>query len=207
MIIISLINYVINSLSYSLSTFLDAIRLLNIGWAESVFRELKPGRVRHLVVYLLLVSIPILIGYYIYLSLYQAKPYPSEIALKVALRYYLIAFTTPMVLGYVIYLFDQRLVKTKVTHQEGLTIFAYALTPALLSGFFRISAKGIPDPWILHLVLIAYSIYLCYKGLATRFGVDYVTVPFVFLILVGILNAVAVFKIVSIILGIPDGYG
>lgn len=190
------------AVSFFIYTTTQVIKLFNPGYVDNVFRDLKVGTLKSLRVYLLIMGLPIFFGYYSHMVYFQAVPYSVENALKVALRYYLIAITAPMVMAYVLYLFDKRLLKTSVSHVEALTMFTYAICPGLLSGFFRIYR----ETWVLHLILIVYTIYLLYASIGVRYGYERSFLPFVFLILMALISSMFVFIVVSAVLGIPSGY-
>jgi len=81
-------------------------------------------------------------------------------------------------------------------------LFAYALSPGLLGGFFRI----IDETFVLHILLLMYAIYLTFAGIAARFGEDGITFPFLFLILIGVLCSMVTFAVATAAFGIPPGY-
>jgi hypothetical protein len=184
------------------ATLVEVIKLINPANIDGVFKNLNihsPGLLR---AYLMVISIPLLLGSFFFLFQFQTHPYSLDNSVKVAFRYYVIAVLLPMSLAYVLYLFDTRLLKRKVTYSEALTLFTYALSPAIISGVFR----TLPETWVLHLLIIMYSIYLVYAGMSARFGEEHITMPFLFLILTGIITSMIVYEILTIALMIPAGY-
>lgn len=177
--------------------------MINPNNVEQVFKNMKPLPVGFLRLYLILIASPLFLGYYLYYANFQLITWSTETSFKVALRYYLLGVLTPMVMGYLLYLFDQRLLKQKIPHDEALTLMCYALTPAILSGVFRVSA----NTWILHLILMMYSVYLLYCGLETRYGEEKnVLLPFLFLMFSGIVFFLITLMILTTVLGIPPEY-
>ena len=153
--------------------------------------------------YLVIITIPLFIGYFFYLSAFQNNNlYSQDNSMKVAFRYYVIGVLLPITMAYALYLFDTRLLKRKVTYAEGLTLFTYSLSPGILGGIFRI----FNETFVLHILLIMYTIYLIFAGMSARFGEERITLPFLFLILTGMICGITVFVILTTILGIPPGY-
>ncbi len=200
--LIEFTEFLLKSVKYIVSTLIEVIKLINPANIDGVFKNMKVGTVGMLFTYLAIINIPLFLGYYLYLLYFQQHPYATWDAVKVAARYYLIGLLMPLSMAYVLYLFDVRLLKRKVTHAEALTLFAYALSPGILGGAFRV----IDQTFILHLLLIMYSIYLVYAGMSARFGEEHITMPFIFLILVGIMVAIAIHMSFTAIAGIPQGY-
>jgi hypothetical protein len=184
------------------STIIEVIKLINPANIDSVFANMKIGSKGMLYFYLILATMPLAVGYFSYLYAFQLNTYSWENSIKVALRYYAIGLILPISMGYALYLFDMRLLKRKVTYAEALTLFTYALSPGILGGFFRI----IEQTFVLHILLIMYTIYLIYAGMSARFGEEGITLPFLFIILTGIICSTAVFMVLTAIFGIPPGY-
>jgi hypothetical protein len=192
----------LKSVKFIYTTLFEVLKLLNPANIDSVFKNMTvgtPGMVR---LYLIITSIPLLLGYFLYLYTFQDNPYSQDNSIKVAFRYYVICILLPITMAYALYLFDTRLLKRKVTYPEALTLFTYALSPGILGGFFRI----IKETFILHILLIMYTIYLVYAGMSARFGEERITLAYLFLILTGIISGITVMVAITAILGIPQGY-
>lgn len=190
----------------SLSASGDILRLTNPANIGPVFKDLKVKSANFLRAYILAITLPLFFGYYYYLSTSQANPYSIGMSFTLALIIYLTAASLPMVMAYLLYLFDVRLVKRKVPYPEALTIVTYALGPGILGGIFRSSMNMLPDTWILHLLLIIYSIILVYAALGVRFGYEKIIMPFMFLILAGFAMAIILINILMAAFMIPEGY-
>ncbi len=200
--LIEFTEFLMKSVQYLASTLIEVIKLINPANIDGVFKNLKPGSPGMLRAYLMTISILLFLGYFLFLFRFQTNPYSLDNSLKVAFRYYAIAVLLPMSMSYMLYLFDTRLLKRKVTYSEALTLFTYALSPAILSGVFR----TIPETWVLHLLIIMYSIYLVYAGMSARFGEEHITMPFIFLILAGVITSMIIYEILTVALMIPGGY-
>jgi hypothetical protein len=200
--LIELTEGLIKSVKFIFSTLFEVMKLINPANIDSVFKNMKNGTPGMLRSYLVIASIPLFLGYFLYLYTFQLNPYSQDNSLKVAFRYYIIAVLLPITMAYALYLFDTRLLKRKVTYAEALTLFTYALSPGILGGFFRI----IDQTFVLHILLIMYTIYLVYAGMSARFGEDHITLAYLFLILFGIICGITVFVALTAILGIPQGY-
>ena len=194
----------INSVKFISSTLFEVLKLLNPANIDNVFKNMKIGRPGMLRLYLVIITIPLFLGYFFYLSIFQntGSLYSQDNSLKVAFRYYAIGVLLPITMAYALYLFDTRLLKRKVTYAEALTLFTYALSPGILGGLFRI----INETFVLHILLIMYTIYLIFAGMSARFGEEHITLPFLFLILTGMICGITIFVILTTILGIPPGY-
>jgi hypothetical protein len=200
--IIELMQALMSGIKFFLTTFVEVVQLLNPGYIEKVFKNIKPATMGSLRFYLVITALPIFFGYYAHMAYFQSNPYSTEISLKIAFRYYAIAIAIPIVMAYVLYLFDTRLLKAKITQAEALALFSYAISPALLSGVFRIYI----ETWILHLLIVMYSIYLLYASLGIRYGYEKVIMPFIFLLLVATLTSAALYLGINFALGILPGY-
>ncbi len=200
--IIELTQGLISGVKFFLATIVEVVQLLNPAYIEKVFKNIKPATLGSLRFYLILTGLPILFGYYAYLAYFQSNPYSIENSLKIAFKYYVIAISIPMVMAYVLYLFDTRLLKAKITQAEALALFSYAISPALLSGIFRIYI----ETYILHILIIMYSIYLLYASLGIKYGYEKVIMPFIFLLLVVTVTSAALWLGITFALGIPQGY-
>jgi hypothetical protein len=153
--------------------------------------------------YLFIIAIPLFIGYFLFFKQFQVVPLPMADSLKLAAMYYITAALLPMVMGYILYLFDVRLVGARLTHNEALTLFTYALTPGILSGIFKTS----PFTMLLHIIGMMYTIYLIYSALETRYGQERsVMTSFVFLVLSGIFAALVIMVALKMVFGIPWYY-
>lgn len=191
-----------NGVQYMATTLVEVIKLINPANIDGVFKNLKTGSPGMLRAYLMVISVPLFLGYFFFLFQFQTNPYSLDNSVKVAFRYYVIAILLPISMAYVLYLFDTRLLKRKVTYSEALTLFTYALSPGIISGVFRI----IPETWVLHLLIIMYSIYLVHAGMSARFGEEHISIPFLFLILIGVITSMIVYEILTLALMIPGGY-
>jgi len=191
-----------NSVKFISSTLFEVLKLLNPANIDNVFKNMKIGRPGMLRFYLVIITIPLFLGYFLYLYTFQLNPYSQDNSLKVAFRYYAIGVLLPITMAYALYLFDTRLLKRKVTYAEALTLFTYALSPGILGGLFRI----INETFVLHILLIMYTIYLIFAGMSARFGEEHITLPFLFLILTGMICGITIFVALTVILGIPPGY-
>jgi hypothetical protein len=200
--LIELTESLMKGVKYILSTLLEVLKLINPANIDGVFKNMKLGTPGMLHFYLVIAALPLFTGYFSYLYFFQSNPYSQDNSLKVAFRYYVICILLPITMAYALYLFDTRLLKRKVTYAEALTLFTYALSPAILGGGFRI----IEQTFVLHILLIMYSIYLVYAGMSARFGEEHITLPFLFLILSGIIWGIIAFVIFTTVLGIPSGY-
>lgn len=199
---IELTEYVTKGVKDFLYTLLDLVKLINPANIETIFRNLKPRSVKLLRLYMVILIIPLFIGYFTYFNVFQEQRYSFEDSFKLALRNYVIVFIVILTAPYVFYLFDVRLVGRKVTYAEALTIFIYAFGNGIIGGIFRISNYT----WVLHLLLIVYSIYLLYAGLGARFGYEKSRLPFLFLILLCLCMGTALYLLLNLILAVPYGY-
>jgi len=190
------------SVKFIFSTLFEVLKLINPANIDSVFKNIKIGTPWMLSLYILIVTVPLALGYFFYLYYFQLNPYSLENSAKVALRYYALGVLLPMSMAYALYLFDKRLLKRKVTYAEALTMFVYALSPGILGGIFRI----FNETFVLHILLIMYTIYLIFAGMSARYGEERITLPFLFLILVGMICGITVFVVLTTIMGIPPGY-
>ena len=196
-------NIVSRILGYTISLILESLSLINPGNVSSVFKDVKPMPTGFLRLYLFIIALPIFIGYFLYFNYFQILTWSFENSFKVALRYYITAAVLPMIMAYVLYLFDERLVKVKVTQEEALTLFTYAMTPALLSGIFKTSSFT----FIVHILAIMYSVYLVYAALETRYGEDRsVVLPFTFVMLTGMFASLVVLVLLTAVFGISGYY-
>jgi hypothetical protein len=184
------------------STLFEVLKLINPANIDSVFKNMKIGTPGMLRFYIVIATVPLALGYFFYLYYFQLNPYSLENSAKVALRYYAIGVLLPITMAYALYLFDTRLLKRKVTYAEALTLFTYALSSGILGGFFRI----IRETFVLHILLIMYTIYLIFAGMSARYGEEHITLPFLFLILTGIICGITVFVVLTALMGIPQGY-
>ncbi len=199
--IIELKNAILRDIKYFISTLGDLIKLYP-GNIDPIFRNLKPKPLGFLRVYLIIIAIPLFLGYYFHFAHYQTNPYSTENSLKLAFIYYLIAISLPMIISYILYLFDVRLVKRRVSYPETLTLFAYAFSFGLLCGIFR----TFNETWVLHILTIMYSIYLIYAALGARFGYERIILPFIFLMLSGGVATMILFRLLVFFLGVPSEY-
>ena len=195
---------ILRILSYTASLVIDGLSLANPQNVRSVFSEMKPLPAGFLRLSLFIIPIPLFIGYFLFSYYFRSTAFSTTFtlidSLKLALMYYIAAALLPMIMAYVLYLFDVRLVKAKVTHNEALTLFTYALTPGILSGIFKVS----PLIWVLHIIGMMYSIYLIHSGLETRYGQERsVMQAFVFLVLIGMFSALIILVLLKAVLGIP----
>jgi hypothetical protein len=191
-----------NGVKFVFSTFFEVLKLLNPANIDSVFKNMKIGTPGMLRFYLFVTTIPLFLGYYFYLSMFQnINLYSQDDSIKVAFRYYVVSILLPITMAYALYLFDTRLLKRKVSYAEALTLFTYALSPGILGGVFRI----IGETFVLHILLIMYTIYLIFAGMSARYGEERITLPFLFLILFGMICAITVFVILTALLGISPG--
>jgi hypothetical protein len=200
--LIELTTDLMNSVKFISATLFEVLKLINPANIDSVFKDMKIGKPGMLRFYLIITTIPLFLGYFLYLSYFQLNPYSQDNSMKVAFRYYIIGVLLPITMAYALYLFDTRLLKRKVTYAEALTLFTLALSPGILGGFFRI----IEQTFVLHILLIMYTIYLIFAGMSARFGEERITLPFLFLILSGIICGITIFVILTAVLGIPQGY-
>jgi hypothetical protein len=199
--LIELTEDLMNSGRFISSTLFEVLKLINPANIDDVFKNMKIGTPGMLRFYLAIITIPLFLGYFLYLSTFQSSPYSQDDSMKVAFRYYVIAVLLPITMAYALYLFDTRLLKRKVTYAEGLALFTYALSPAILGGLFRI----IGETFVLHILLIMYSIYLVYAGMSARFGEERITMAYLFLILSGMICGITIFVVLTAILGISPG--
>jgi hypothetical protein len=196
-------NLILRIISYTASLVIDGISLVNPQNVKSVFTEMNPLPTGFLRLFLFIIATPLLLGYFLFFEQFQAITLPLADSLKIALMYYITVALLPMVMAYLLYLFDIRLVRAKVSHNEALTLFTYALTPGILSGIFKTS----PYTMLLHLGGMMYSIYLIYSALETRYGQERsIMVSFVFLVLSGMFSALLIMVALKIVLGIPSYY-
>ena len=200
--IIEITEAVMNGVTFFLQTIVKVIKLLNPSYIEQVFKNIKPASLGSLRFYLAITALPVFFGYYAHMAYFQDNPYSIENSIKIAFRYYAMAIIVPMVMAYVLYLFNTRLLKAKITHAEALTLFAYAISPGLLSGIFRVYM----ETWILHLLIVMYSVYLLYASLGVRYGYEKVIMPYIFLALIGSITAIALQVALTLALGIPQTY-
>ena len=198
--IIELKSVISECISYFISTLGDLLKLYP-GNLDPFFSNLKPKSVGFLRLYLVVIGIPLLLGYYLYFR-YQTNIYSPDMSLKLAFVYYLVGVSMPLIISYILYLFDVRLVRRKVGYPEALTICAYVFSLALLSGILRMYG----ETWVLHLLAIAYSICLVYAALGARFGYEKVIQPFLFLMFSGGLVAILLFTLMVFLLQIPPEY-
>jgi hypothetical protein len=199
---IELTDFLTRNVKEFLHMLLNLARLINPANIESIFRNLKPKSVNALRVYAVLLIIPLFFGYFLFFNVFQEQQYSGENSFKLALRNYLIVLVIVLSVPYVFYLFDLRLVGRKVTYAEALTIFIYTLGDGILGGFFRISNYT----WVLHLLLIVYTIYLLYAGLGARFGYEKAMLPFLFLILLCVFIGTVLVQVLNLLLMVPYGY-
>lgn len=192
------------SIKFITGTVLDVLKLVNPAKLvdEDVFKNMRISPKGMLYIYLMAINIPLAVGYFVYLVHFQLNPYSVDNSLKVAARYYLIGLVLPISMSYALYLFDTRLLRRKIPYAEALTLFTLALSPGILSGFFRI----IDQTFVLHILLMMYSIYLVYAGMSLRFGEERITLTFLFLISTGIICSIITFVAFSAAAGIPNGY-
>ena len=202
--ILDIVEIVKKTLEYFFSTILDVLRLINPASVDTVSKNIKTLPLWFLRLYLIVIAVPLFVGYYLHFAYFQQDPYSVVNSLKLSARNYVIAVFLPMAIAYLLYLFDMRLVKKKVTYADALTMIAYACSPGILSGIFRISVSQFIDTWVLHILLLMYSIYLIYAVLAARFGYDTAIKPFLFLILFGLLIAIIIYQALGFF--IPPGY-
>jgi hypothetical protein len=201
--LIELTEDLMNSGKFISQTLFEVLKLLNPANIDSVFKNMKIGRPGMLRFYIVLMAFPLFLGYFFYLSTFQntGSLYSQDDSIKVAFRYYVISVLLPITMAYALYLFDTRLLKRKVTYAEALTLFTYALSPGILGGFFRI----IDQTFVLHILLIMYTIYLIFAGMSARFGEEHITLPYLFLILSGMICGIIVFVALTAVLGISPG--
>jgi membrane associated rhomboid family serine protease len=196
-------NLLLRIISYTASLVIDGLSLVNPQNVKSVFAEMRPLPTGFLRLYLFIIPIPLFIGYFLFFKQFQLIPLPLADSLKLAFMYYATAAILPAVMAYLLYLFDVRLVRARVPHNEALTLFTYALTPGILSGIFKTSAFTM----LLHIIGMMYSIYLIYSALETRYGQERsVMISFIFLVLSGMFSALLLMVALKMVLGIPTYY-
>ncbi len=177
-------------------------QLISPNNAESFFANLKIYPGKQMTVHNLILGLFIFSGYFLGLGYYSPIKYSFVTSFKIAFLYYIVAVSIPTILGYLLHLFSEKLVNKKVKTDEGITIASYSAGIGLISGIFR----TFTETWVLHIILMAYSIYLFYIAIKTRFGFEKAIFNFLFLMTLTFIAAMILLKIIAVILGIQNFY-
>jgi hypothetical protein len=182
-------------------------RLVDPRTTENFFKELKFKQVKEMFIYLLILGLFTFFGYFFRYGFFSDPRYP-EIAFKLSLIIYLIGYYIPtgiipvFIMGYILHKLGSKLVGRGVKKEEAVSIIGYSTIPQLIGGFFGI----ILETWVLHILLMIYSIYLLYIGIKVRFGFGRSIKCFIFLVTSGFIVSMILFKLGVTILGIPGEY-
>ncbi len=184
----------------------DIRLLIYPGKAEEFFKKLKIHSPRYMIKYILVSGIFLFLGYFldyafgmsVFFGYLAGFTHPFYTSIRKALTWYLVAVSIPIVMGLSLNLFGEKLVKRKVGLDESIAIVAYSTVLGLVSGIF----KSLLETWIIHILLIAYCLYLLYTAIRIRFGFEKAVSCFIFLVVVACIAVMIVFKFVAFILGL-----
>lgn len=177
-------------------------QLINPGNAEAFFANLKTYPTKQMMVHNLILGLFTFSGFFLGLGYYSPIKYSFVTSFKLAFLYYIVAVSLPIILGYLLHLFSEKLVNKKIKTDEGITIASYSASIGLISGIFR----TFTETWVLHIILMAYSIYLFYIAIKTRFGFEKAISNFLFLMTLAFIAAMILLKIIAVVLGIQNFY-
>lgn len=194
-------------LVFTIKEFLQNIyNLMDPRRTENFFENLKLQPMKKVFYYLAILGLFTVIGYFLRYSLFPPK-YP-EIGLKIAFLFYLIGIYAPtgiisiLAMSSAFTLAGKKVVKREVKKEEAISIIGYSFMPELIGGFFGI----LIETWVLHILLIVYSMYLLYKGIKVRFDPKISIRGFIFILASGFIFSTIFFILVAILLGIPRQY-
>lgn len=170
--------------------------------AERFFANLKIYPRKQMISHNIILGLFTLFGYLFGLGYYSSVKYSFTTSFKLAFLYYIVVVSIPLILGYLLHLFSEKLINKKVEANEGVTIASYSASIGLISGIFRIFT----ETWVLHIILVVYSIYLFYIAIKARFGFEKAISSFLFLLALTFIAAMILLKIGAVILGIQRFY-
>jgi len=175
--LIEFTNYLINSLKYMITTFVEVLKLINPANIDKVFKNMKVGTPGMVSLYLIITAIPLFAGYFFYLYLFQIHPYSFENSIKVAARYYLMGLIAPMSMAMPCTCLIRGSSKEKSPMQRRSVCLPMRFSPGLLGGFFRI-IDG--DHLSYTYLLLMYAIYLtfCRNSRPVRRRRHHISIPF-----------------------------
>lgn len=185
----------------------DIYTLMDPRNIEGFFRNLKLKPVNEMLSYLFILGLFTFLGYFLRHTFFLPPKYPL-IAMKLSFLYYFIGVYVPtgifsiFIMAYILHSLGGKLVKREVSKEESVSLLGYSAIPELIGGFFGI----LLETWVLHVLLMVYSIYLLYVGMKVRFGFKLSIRCFIFVITSGFIVSMLLFVIGAALLGIPRQY-
>ena len=189
----------------------SVLTLLSPSSIEPFFKDMKPGHVIYTPLYILIMGLFTFGGHFIsyghYLSFvnYSGMRYSYEMSIKLALVYYATAISIIFVMGFAFQLLrfiDSRFQNKNETLMGGIAIAANAMSIGIIGGIF----KAIPQTAVVQMLLITYSIYILYTAIKARYGFEDSLSVFLFVLVIGSISGIIIFRLGVTILGIPTGY-
>jgi len=129
---------------------------------------------------LLLLGLFVFFGYFMHLAYFAPVRYSIITSIKLGYVYWMVSVLVPTIMGSVLYLSGEHLVGRAISKDEANAVVIYSMAPALISGIFRL----LLEITVLHYLILAYSIYLLYLGIKTRFGFSRAIYCFLVLMLI-----------------------
>jgi len=151
---------------------------------------------------LLLLGLFVFSAYFIHLAYLAPVKYSVITSIKLGYVYWMVSVFVPAIMGSILHSSGEHLVGRAVSKEESSSIAVYSMSPALISGIFRLFIESI----VLHYLILAYSIYLLYVGIKTRFGFGRAIHCFLVLMIASSIIGMLLFLLTVMLLGIPTLY-
>ena len=151
---------------------------------------------------LLLIGLPIFIGYLLHFMFFSYPLHAVTTSIKLGYVYWMSYVFVPVAMSIILRFKEDRLVGRTVSNAEATSLTLYSMSPALITGIFRLFL----ETTIIHYIALAYSIYILYGGIEVMFGLDRALYVFLVMMLTAVITGMLLLVLSTLYLGIPAPY-